>query len=237
MNSRTASRIAFHIGRALAGVLLGTLISGVQAFAQTPGTVAPAPAAAVGSSTSSSDIRDIRGPEPIPSPWFWAMGLAGGALVAAGGYGAYRWIRRRKVIATKLPHEIALERLRQARALMRPETVRDFSIAVSDIVRGYIEERFRVMATHRTTEEFLRDLLDPSNPLLTAHRTSLAEFLNHCDLVKFGGWRLSAQNMESMYQAARSFVLITGKPGLTTATHDVARSPADKDIYDSLAST
>jgi hypothetical protein len=165
------------------------------------------------------------------------MGLAGGALAAAGGYGVYRWNRQRKIIAMKLPYETALERLQAARALMRPETVREFSIAVSDIVRRYIQERFRVMATHRTTEEFLHDLLKPSNALLTAHRASLAEFLNHCDLVKFGGWRLSGQNMESMHQSARSFVFITGKPGLTPATNDIARSPADKDIHDSLAST
>jgi hypothetical protein len=233
MNTRTAS----HIGRALATVLLGTFVGGVQVFAQTPSAVSAASAAAVAPGASSNDIRDIRGPEPIPSTWLWAMGLAGTVLVAAGGYGVYRWNRRRKIVAIKLPYEIALERLQAARALLRPETVRDYSIAVSDIVRRYIEERFRVMATHRTTEEFLHDLLNPSNALLMAHRASLAEFLNHCDLVKFGGWRVSAQNMESMHQSARSFVFITGKPGLTPAMHDIARSSADKDIYDSLAST
>jgi hypothetical protein len=222
MNSRTASRI----GRALAIVLLGTFVVG-----------AAAPAVAVAPGASPNDIRDIRGPEPISSAWLWAMGLAGGALLAAGAYGVFRWNRQRTNLATQLPYEIALERLQAARALMHPETVRDFSITVSDIVRRYIEERFRVMATHRTTEEFLHDLLDPSNALLTAHRASLAEFLNHCDLVKFGGFRLSAQNMQSMHQSARSFVYITGKPGLTPATHDSARSPADKDIHDSLAST
>jgi hypothetical protein len=233
MNSRTASGIR----RALASILVGTFVGSVQTYAQTTGAVAAAPAAAAAPGASSNDIRDIRGPEPIPSAWLWAMGLAGGAFVAAGGYGVYRWNRRRKIIAVKLPYEIALERLQAARDLMRPETVRNYSIAVSDIVRRYIEECFRVMATHRTTEEFLHDLLNPSNALLTAHRASLAEFLNHCDLVKFGGWRLSAQNMESMHQSARSFVFITGKPGLTPAGHDVGRSPADKEIYDSLAST
>lgn len=232
MNSRTAS----HLGRVLASILVGTFVGSVRTFAQTPTAIATPPAAAVARSTMPNDIRDIRGPEPIASAWLWAMGLAGGVLVAAGGYGAYRWVRRRKNIE-KLPYELALERLQEARALMRPDTVRDYSIVVSDIVRRYIEERFCVMATHRTTEEFLHDLLNPSNALLTAHRASLAEFLNHCDLAKFGSWRLSAQDMESMHQSARSFVFITGKPGLTPAVRDIARSPADKDIYDSLAST
>lgn len=232
MNRRTPS----HLGRVLAGILAGTFVGGVQTFAQAPTAIAAPPAAAVARSTMSDDIRDIRGPEPIASAWLWAMGLAGGVLVAAGGYGAYRCVRRRKN-TEKLPYELALERLQEARALMRPDTVRDYSIVVSHIVRRYIEERFRVMATHRTTEEFLHDLLNPSNALLTAHRASLAEFLNHCDLAKFGGWRLSVQNMESMHQSARSFVFITGKPGLTAAVRDIARSPPDKDIYDSLAST
>jgi hypothetical protein len=230
-------RPALQIRRALATFLLGTMFGGVQTFAQTPGMVAPAPAAVTAPGAPSNDIRDIRGLEPIPSAWLWVMGLAGGAVFAAGAYGVYRWNRQRNKSAIKLPYELALERLRAARDLMRPETVREYSIAVSDIVRRYIEERFRVMATHRTTEEFLRDLLEPSNALLTAHRASLAAFLNHCDLVKFGGWRLSAPNMESMHQSARSFVFITGKPGLTPATPAMGRSPADKDIYDSLPST
>jgi len=37
---------------------------------------------------------------------------------------------------------------------MQPENAREFSIAVSEIVRQYIEERFRVWAARRTTEEF-----------------------------------------------------------------------------------
>jgi hypothetical protein len=228
---------AFLIRPAIASVLLVTFVLGGETFAQIPRVVAPAPAATAAPSMSSNDIRDIRGPEPIPSAWLWVMALAGGALVAAGGYGVYRWTRRRRILAIQLPHELALERLQAARALMHPETVRDFSITVSDIVRRYIEERFRVMATHRTTEEFLHDLLDPSNALLTAHRASLAEFLNHCDLVKFGGFRLSAQNMQSMHQSACSFVVITGKPGPGPATHDVAQPPAGKEIYDSVPST
>jgi hypothetical protein len=120
---------------------------------------------------------------------------------------------------------------------MRPETVRGYSIAVSDIVRHYIEQRFLVMATHRTTQEFLRQLLDPSMAMLAAHRESLAEFLNHCDLVKFGGWSLSLERMEAMHQSARSFILITGKPELNPAKPDIQRSADDKDIYDSLPAT
>ena len=135
--------------RVLAGALLAA-----PAYAQAPPTqLAAAPGAA------PIDIRDIRGPEPIPSPWLWVVWCAGGALGAAGSYAAWRWHRRRSVTRAKLPHEIALERLELARALMVPNAARAFSIAVSDIIRLYVEERFHVMAAHRTTEEFLHDLL------------------------------------------------------------------------------
>jgi hypothetical protein len=220
----------------LLGALLTALIGGTQAFAQAPPVIS-APATVAAPSALAIDIHDIRGPEPIASPWLWAMWLVGGALVATGGYAAWCWNQRRKVAAAKLPYEIALERLEAARALMRPEAVREFSIAVSDIVRLYVEERFHVMAAHRTTEEFLYDLLNPSDALLAAHRVSLADFLHHCDLAKFGAWTLSAQNMETMQQSARRFVFITGKPGLTPATHDVAQSSANKDMYDSAPAT
>jgi hypothetical protein len=137
----------------------------------------------------------------------------------------------------KLPYEIALERLEVARALMRPDSVRIFSISVSDIVRLYIEQRFQVRAAHRTTEEFLYDLLVPSDALLASQRSLLAGFLSHCDLAKFGGWALSAQDMEGMYRCARAFILTTGQPAPTSVPIQTLAPPsAEKDTYDSVSS-
>jgi hypothetical protein len=91
--------------------------------------------------------------------------------------------------------------------LLNPASVREFSIAISDVVRQYIEAAFKVTATHRTTEEFLHDLLGTSNASLAAHRNLLAEFLHQCDMAKFAGAGLSTQIMESLHQSARSFVI------------------------------
>jgi hypothetical protein len=135
---------------------------------------------------------------------------AAGALIIAGGYAAWRWKQRRTAQRVKQPFELALERLDAARALMRPDNGRQFSIEVSDAVRGYIEQRFHAMAAHRTTHEFLHDLLGASDDLLAEHRTLLADFLNLCDLAKFAGWRLSQEEMTTMYSRARAFVLATG---------------------------
>ena len=109
------------------------------------------------------DIRDIRGPKHIPSPGSGPPGVASGLALAGA------WIRRlalessSRSRAGKLPYEIALDRLEEARALMQPENAREFSIAVSEIVRHYIEDRFQVWAARRTTEEFLHDLLNQSD--------------------------------------------------------------------------
>jgi hypothetical protein len=175
----------------------------------------PSPATATASSTE--DIRDIRGPKAVPSSELWFLWVAGGAALAVLGYGAWRWYRHVRT-ASKLPYEIALDRLENARALMTLETAREFSIEVSEIVRSYIEARFHVRVAHQTTEEFLHELLEPSDALLAGHQKLLAEFLHHCDLAKFARWILSREEMEEMHASARMFVLETGKPSAPAAT-------------------
>src|SRR6202041_628646 len=122
------------------------------------------------------DIRDIRGPKGMLPAWLIPALLAGAALLLIGGYAFWRWRRRRTRPRILLPFEVALQRLEEIRRLLDPASAREFSIAVSDIVRQYIEVQFSVTATHRTTEEFLHDLLESSNASLAAHRSLLAEF-------------------------------------------------------------
>jgi hypothetical protein len=94
---------------------------------------------------------------------------------------------------------------------MRPETARAFGIAASELIRDYIEKRFDVVATQRTTEEFLQALLQNSNEALARHRSLLAEFLQQCDFVKFAGDSLAVTDMEALFSSARRFVLETGE--------------------------
>jgi hypothetical protein len=178
-----------------------------------PAGPTPAPSAAPSSMPApavTGDIRDIRGPIHLPPPVRWPWWLGGAVVAAALGYGAWRWWKHRARVAALLPYQIALARLEEARALMQPEQAREFSIMVSEIVRQFIEVRFTVRAARRTTEEFLRDLLAPSDALLTSHRESLADFLRHCDLAKFARWQLSTAEMTTMLQSAHNFVLQSG---------------------------
>jgi hypothetical protein len=200
-----------------------------QATPVNPGPVAMRNVAAGAPPNSmTADIRDIRGPKHIPSPWLWPALVAGGLGLGTLGWALWRWKRRRARATAKLPYEIALDRLEEARALMQPESAREFSIAVSEITRNYIEERFHVRAARRTTEEFLYDLLEASDALLGGHRALLAVFLHHCDIAKFARWILSTREMETMLQGARAFVMETGRPATTAVTETDFLSTADK---------
>jgi hypothetical protein len=156
----------------------------------------------------AEDIRDIRGPIYLLPGWVLPALIGGAVLVALGVYGLWR-ARRKRTARALLPHELALQRLEEISALMQPARAREFSIAASDIVRLYIEQRFSVTATRRTTEEFLRDLLGSSDAALARHQGLLGEFLHQCDIVKFAAQSLTLQNMESLRQSARAFVLAT----------------------------
>jgi hypothetical protein len=226
-----SGRAAPGVRRVLAGAMIAVLFCAVHAVAQTPPATLTPSTPSVAPVPADADIRDIRGPKHIPSVWTLPLLLAGGVLLASGAYAAWRLSRRRRPQRVKLPFELALSRLEHARALMHPENGREFSIEVSDAVREYIERRFCVMAAHRTTHEFLRDLLGAPDALLAAHRALLADFLNLCDLAKFAGWHLSMQDMQTLHQSAREFVLETGRAGAAP------RSAVGKDIYDSLPAT
>jgi hypothetical protein len=195
---------------AASGVIGAILAAGLWA--------APAPAVeprVSGASTaravtanSAEDIRDIRGPKVLLADWVLPALIAGVAIIALGVYGI--WRRRRNRLARDLsPDEIALQRLEEIRTLMQPARAREFSTAASDIVRNYIEQRFDVTATRRTTEEFLRDLLATPHASLARHQSLLGDFLHHCDFVKFAAMSLGVQDMESLRQSARAFVLAT----------------------------
>lgn len=155
------------------------------------------------------DIRDIRGVVHIAYPWMWMVYAAAAAAAAVLAAWAWRAWKNRPVVKVKLPHELALERLDQALLVMTPDKTREFSIAVSDAVRFYIEDRFHAHAARRTTEEFLHDLVADTSSPLAAYSGLLEDFLRHCDLAKFARWSLSAPEMRSMLESARRFVMET----------------------------
>jgi hypothetical protein len=165
---------------------------------------------------ADEDIRDIRGPKSVLAQSGWMPEvLAGGVIIVALGAWVI-WRRRgRGVVPRSLTlTEQALERLEKTKPLMRPESAREFGIAASEVIRQYIEQRFNVIATQRTTEEFLQALLQGPNETLARHRTLLAQFLQQCDFIKFAGASLAMADLETLFQSARGFVLETEEPSV-----------------------
>ena len=165
---------------------------------------------------ADEDIRDIRGPKSVlVQSWWLPEAIAAAVIIVALGAFVV-WRRRGRGVAPRslTLTEQALERLEKTKPLMRPESAREFGIAASEVIRQYIEKRFNVVATQRTTEEFLQTLLQSSNEALARHRPLLAGFLQQCDFIKFAGASLAVADLESLFQSARGFVLETGEPSV-----------------------
>ena len=237
MNAQRPQRFS----RPLLAAALATVLLSAAAFAQSPATtphVATA-AAAPPAAAAAQDIRDIRGPKALQSSWLLMALATTLALGVGAGYAAWAWKRRRNR-RVKSPHEIALERLESARLLMREGGSRDFSIAVSGIVREYIENAFGIIATHLTTHEFLTELLQSSHAAVAQNRPLLAEFLESCDLAKFGGWNLTLPAMNDMYQSASRFVVESAAAPLPQVASSPPAPPSTQitsDTYDSFSTT
>jgi hypothetical protein len=179
---------------------------------------APAPPVAPASGEPVEDIRDIRGARStlVQSPE--ALAAFGLLLLAATGYGVWRWRRRRLRLPVLTPSERALQQLEQARSVMRPATAREFGGVVSDVVRGFIEIQLRVTVTQRTTEEFLQDLMGSSSNPLAQQTPLLAGFLQQSDMIKFAGDSVTLQTLESLLQSARHLIRETAHAALQHAS-------------------
>ena len=141
----------------------------------------------------TGDIREIRGPLALPVGPTRILGLLLATLLLAGA-GYLLWRRRsQEDEANGLPapppprpaHEAALEALDalERSGLLEDGQIREFHIRVSEILRRYVEARFRVPALEMTTGEVLAGL--DSAGVDRALREELRRFLGQCDLVKF----------------------------------------------------
>jgi hypothetical protein len=104
-------------------------------------------------------------------------------------------------------HEVALEALaalEASRMLARGE-VKEFHIEASDILRRYVEARFRVAAMEMTTFEVIAGL--EAARADTRFRDGLSAFLEQCDLVKFAKVRPPVDASSQLIDLGRRIVL------------------------------
>lgn len=166
----------------------------------------------------------MRGEKPLIvlpfSPLWWirqhAAWLIGAAVVAAVAFLFLLLMKRRKPslqgspLEAVLPlHERVLGLLQELdrQRLWQQGEHKSYQSQLTDILRGYIEERFHVPALERTTDELLQELR--VSPMRAEHHAHLGNMLHAADLVKFAkAIPTSAENEQLMAGAVR-FVLET----------------------------
>ena len=153
------------------------------------------------------DIEDVVDMPGRGAVW-WLLSIP---LLLIAAVVIWLYIRKKKVKETvriyKAPHEIAYARLDTLvkRDMINQGRVKEFYEAISDILRRYIEDRFELKAPERTTEEFLVEIKD-TGVLSDADRRALAEFLTHCDLVKFAKHSPTAGQIQRTIDLAKNFI-------------------------------
>ncbi len=170
-------------------------------------------------------LRDIKPPVYIPNPWTWLWWSLGAVAVLAALYFAWKLWRRRRALLRMVPvippHLTAKKKLQEALALIGQP--REFCILVSDTIRWYLEERFDFRAPERTTQEFLYEL--KATRLLTPdQKSSLGDFLEKCDLVKFAKYEPAEPELRDLHGSAVGLVEET-QP-VITATSPQPKSTA-----------
>jgi hypothetical protein len=88
--------------------------------------------------------------------------------------------------------------------LIEAGLVEQFYIRLSDIVRQYIERRFRIHAPKQTTREFLALARDHSR--LAKYRHEAGQCLQAADMVKFARFRPDRGQSDEALENARQFV-------------------------------
>lgn len=153
------------------------------------------------------DIRGPRGlidiPTPPPTPdhsrWWITAGIflfAIGALLLMR-----RWKKNQAPLAPEVIATQALQQLQPADA-SRPADA--FANDVSAILRRYIQSRFAIAATQRSTEEFLQEI--SANGSLGSHHFTLQSFMRCCDQAKFATSALHADVRRRLIEIASTFV-------------------------------
>jgi hypothetical protein len=161
----------------------------------------------------AEELANLKTLSPIELPrewgsWWWFGPLIAAPLILF----AVLLLRRRRSLRAQAVERIPADiwARREIAALVVEDLVargfiKRFYYRVSDIVRGYVERRFAVLAPEMTTEEFLA--ATASDGRFGEHNTNeLVKFLNACDLVKYAKHKPHPDESDRLIKAAGAFV-------------------------------
>jgi hypothetical protein len=165
-------------------------------------------------------IRPYKAPVTLGEvlPWLLIITLAGVIIWAA-----IRFLRAHKKsdngIETYIPSEPAhviafreLEKLKNEKLWQKGETKKYYTM-LTEILRQYLENRFRVFSLELTTSETLDALVKTGFKKNGAYN-DLKTVLTGADLVKFAKHKPEPSENESHFQNSWNFVLVTKADGM-----------------------
>ncbi|MEW5738331.1 MAG: hypothetical protein AB1938_05360, partial [Myxococcota bacterium] len=143
-------------------------------------------------SQTGANLYDVRTPEEVPvRTWRLLWALLGLALLALAVWGAVKWLNRPKpVVAAPAPPAESLD-VRTCRALddLAQQNLpgqgrfKEFYFRLSEILRGYLGERYGFEALESTTPELLDALRTRPTPGLPME--DVASFAHQSDFVRY----------------------------------------------------
>ena len=156
------------------------------------------------------EIRTVRAPE---SPFPWMVVAIIGVVVLAIALAVVIALLvknptpERTPPAPPPPHQTALTDLARLKAsgMIEERDFETFYVAVSSILREYIEGRYKLHAPDMTTEEFILEA-SKSHELNAEHHTLVKYFLEECDMVKFAKLEPDESGMLRVWDSAERFV-------------------------------
>ena len=104
----------------------------------------------------------------------------------------------------------ALENLR-AEVVSRTLTAEQGITRLADVIRFYLEQRYKLPVSGKTTPEFLEDM-ETASPLPDSDKPFLQNFLNSADLIKFAKAPCDAPAVSAAIDSAEQLVRNTALP-------------------------
>ena len=175
-------------------------------FAEIPGTEKPGAVLELASPMEEPLTSGGKFMEHVSRHRYTYIGVAVFIVLLAAAAG-YLILRRQeeKFLSSWDAALAALEVLRRDIGGQRVLPVAGFS-RLNDILRNYLELRFGIPASRRTTPEFLAEMADLRSPLPERCRNLLTAFLNDSDLIRFGKVPAGAGKLENYLDRVETMV-------------------------------
>jgi len=154
----------------------------------------------------AEEFHDIAPPVDYSLVPRWVILLAVVVAAVIAGLLIQAFLRARKRARPPAPpRDRAINALEQLRVHVDHLSPYEFSIRVSDVLRSYVDEQFSLPVTRQTSIEFLNSISE-AQQFRAEEQSLLANFLDHCDRIKFARVAASPADSRELLDDAVQFV-------------------------------